>query len=262
MLGDPIDHSMSPVIQSAALAAAGITGTYEARRVDAAGMRQAVEEIRSGSLDGANVTMPHKRLAAKLSDRVERLAARGGVANTLVREDGEVVGHNTDIPGIKTAWVAAGLPGDGPVVVLGAGGAAAAALLALEGRDLFVQARAAERAEDLVQRLGVEARVMTWAAPPHDGATIVNATPIGMHGEQLPRTLTERAAGLFDMAYGADVTSAVSEARRAGIPAAAGLDMLLAQAAESFRLWTGEVADRAAMAAALDEIRPGGRAAS
>ena len=111
LLGDPVGHSRSPAIHRAALAAAGIEGRYEARRVDAAGVYRACAEIRAGDLAGANVTMPHKRTAAAAADRLAPEAARCGAVNTLVAEDGEVVGHNTDVGGLRLVREWCGHPG-------------------------------------------------------------------------------------------------------------------------------------------------------
>ena len=141
VLGSPVSHSLSPVIHTAALDALGIDGEYMAREVDESGLAAALAEIRSAALDGANVTMPHKAAAAAGSDRLEGAARRLGVVNTLSLEGSELVGRNTDAPGIADAWERRGLPVGGPVHVLGGGGAARAALLALEDRDLFVSTR-------------------------------------------------------------------------------------------------------------------------
>ena len=123
VLGDPVSHSLSPAIHTAALSAAGIAGDYTARRVDADGMRRAVAEIRDGDLFGANVTMPHKGLAAELADRLEPRAMRARSVNTLWSEERSVLGDSTDIDGVITAWRWAGLPENAPVLILGSGGA-------------------------------------------------------------------------------------------------------------------------------------------
>lgn len=238
LLGDPVAHSRSPAIHRAALAAVGLTGSYEARRVDRAGFLVAVDELRRGEVDGANVTMPHKRLAHRIADRLDADAARAGAVNTFVVDEGTVVGHNTDVVGIRRAWRCRGLPDDAPVLLLGAGGAAAAAAVALEGRRVTVAARRGDRARELVRRLGLDHRVGDWARP-LPGAVVVNATPIGMHGEALPDGLLDEASGLFDMAYGSRPTPAVDAARHRGLPTVDGLDMLVAQAEASFALWTG-----------------------
>jgi shikimate dehydrogenase len=238
---------------SSALRAAGIPGEYVAREVDEAGFAAALDDLRSGRLDGANVTMPHKALAQRSADRSAPEAARAGAVNTLVRVGRAVAGHNTDIAGIREAWERNGLDPEGPVVILGAGGGAAAALLALEGRPLTVAARRPEAAAALVARTGVDASVRSIDEPVA-AATVVNATPIGMYGEELPAHLVDDCHGLFEMVYAAGRTPAERAVADMGRPVSTGTDMLIAQARNAFRLWTGrEVPDeplRCAVAAA------------
>lgn len=247
LLGDPVAHSLSPRLHRAALRSVNLDGTYDTRRVDADGMRQAVENIRRGLLDGANVTMPHKRLAAELCDELGDRARRAQSVNTLVRSAAGVRGENTDVTGVEEAWN--GLP-DGPVLVMGAGGAAAAAVLALEGRPLHISARRQAAGRSLLDRLGVEGDVVPWGRGVA-GAVVVNATPIGMHGEELPADVLEPASGLFDMPYGSSETPAVAAMSARGLPVVAGVEMLLNQAAASFHLWTGLTPSLASMRAAL-----------
>ncbi len=249
VLGDPVAHSRSPAIHQAALDDLGITGTYEAIKVDAAGMARAVADVRDGSLDGANVTMPHKALAAGLADRLSPDAARAGAVNTLVREGAEVAGHLTDVAGVLRAWEWGGLPADGPVLILGAGGAAAAAVLALEGRTLLVAARRRHRAVELLAGLGVVGATVEWGTPV-PGAALVNATPIGMGGEELPPGVVAVAGGALDMAYGAGMTPVAANLAARGLPVANGLDMLVGQAMSSFELWVGRPAPEQVMRAA------------
>ena len=251
LLGDPVDHSLSPDIQNAAMRAAGLPGDYSARTVDADGLRVALRELRDGMIDGANVTMPHKRAAAALCDRLEPLATRAQAVNTLVRIGSSVIGHNTDVAGIRKAWGAAGLPAVGPVLVLGTGGAAAAALLALAGREIVISGRRPGAGAALAAALAVEAAEVEWEMGV-SGAVVVNATPLGMHGEGLPASIVREASGLFDMAYGFQPTPAAFDFGERGLPVVEGTDMLLAQAAGSFRLWTGRRADKSAMRRALD----------
>lgn len=249
LLGDPVAHSRSPEIQRAALAAAGVLGLYEARRVDEAGLYRAIAEIRAGDLRGANVTMPHKRTAAAAADRLSAAAGRCAAANTLVAEGAEVVGHNTDVGGLRTAWEQAGLPAEGPVLVLGAGGAAAAVLIAMEGREIAIAGRRAGVGGALAAAVGVRAVEIPWGQA-WPGAVVVNATPVGMEGDSLPPGVVEESAGLVDLPYGSGPTPAATLARRRGLRVVDGLDHLVAQAALSFELWTGVPVPRAAMEAA------------
>ena len=220
-------------------------------------MRRAVAEIDEGVLSGANVTMPHKRLAADLADRLAPRAVRARSVNTLWSDGGSVLGDSTDIDGVLTVWGWAALPMEAPVLVLGSGGAAAAAILALEGRQLTVAARRPDRAEELLEALAVDAAISALGVP-HPDAVVVNATPIGMKGESLPEEVVAAGSGLLDMAYGSGATPAVLLARRLGLPVAEGPDMLLAQAAASFTIWTGVDPPleemRAALVAGIREV--------
>ena len=250
VLGDPVAHSLSPALHHAALQSVGVRGSYEARRVDRSGVEQAVEELRRGDLDGANVTMPHKSLAATLADRLAATAARAGAVNTLVRVGSEVVGHNTDVAGIHHAVVSRTLP-DAPVLVLGAGGAAAAALLAFEGRPLAISARRPERAVALVEHTGVAAEIVPWGEN-RPGFLLVNATSIGMERDLLPLDVVVHS-GLLDMPYASGPTPAAATMREAGRTVADGPDMLLGQAVAAFRLWTGMQPDESAMRLAMEQ---------
>ncbi|MDJ0663682.1 MAG: shikimate dehydrogenase [Acidimicrobiia bacterium] len=249
VLGSHVDSSLSPAMHRAALAHHRIDGTYDPRVVDAAGFADAIAELRSGVLDGANVTMPFKRDAFAQCDLLSNVATQAGAVNTLSHRDGLLAGDNTDVGGIAAAWVEADLSQDAPVTVLGAGGAAAAALIALRGREVTVVARNRERAQGLADTIGGEIGVGTWGEPVGP-SVVVNTTPLGMQGEPLPHQVLQSAVGLFDMAYGNEPTPAVVAATRSDLPVAAGLDLLVAQAALSFEIWVGLRPDTAVMRAA------------
>jgi shikimate dehydrogenase len=250
VLGDPVEHSRSPAIHTAALAAVGIEGTYRARRVDDAGMASAVDEVRYGRITGANVTMPHKRLAFELADRTTENAMRSGAVNTLTRSDGEVWGYNTDVDGIRSVWASRDLPVDAPVLVVGTGGAAAGALVALAGRSLAISGRRNGSAADLLERTRVGGLVVPWAES-LPGAVVVNATPLGMEGESLPHDVMAAASGFFDLTYASVESPSLRRAREAGLPTADGKELLLAQAAASFEIWTGIPAPASVMRVAF-----------
>lgn len=255
VLGDPVAHSLSPLIQRAALDHAGIAGTYVRRQVDREGMQRAADDIRSGELDGANVTMPHKGLAAQLADDRSPEAERCGGANTLWMDDGCLRAHTTDPDGVRFAWEHAGLPDDAPVLLLGAGGAAAAALAALDGRECRVSARRPEAARALVERVNPRSPLIGWGEG-LPGAVVVNATPLGMAGDNLPTGVLDGAVGLLEMAYGRGRTPAESHLRSKGYPVARGELMLVGQGVASFAIWTGVEVPPEVMLDALDEWRP------
>ena len=260
IFGTPVGHSLSPAMHMAALEYIGVAGAYSARDVDLLGFRAGVAELRAGDLDGANVTMPYKRRAFELCDEKTEQAGRVGAVNTLFVRQSRLVGENTDVVGIGTAWDLRGLPDSGPIIILGAGGAAAAALVALAGRPQYVLARRPERAESLTARIGSSAVVIPWGEPIPPGV-VVNATSMGMKGEALPKYLLESATGLFDMPYGETPTQSVLMAKRRSLPVADGLDMLVGQAVASFSAWTGvDVPATVFRGAAVEELkrRPGG----
>ena len=261
VLGDPVAHSLSPVMHNAALDALELEGVYSGWRVDGQGMTEAARQMRSGELHGANVTMPHKGVAARLADRVSSDARRSGSVNTWTREDdGRLAGHSTDVVAIRRVWERAGLPTDCPVLVIGAGGAAAAAMVALERRELWCSARRPEAVGELAERVDVPFRVCGWGES-LPGAAVVNATPLGMRGGDLPVALLDGSSGLFDMAYRSDriPTRAVRRMREWGLPASDGLEMLVAQAEASFEMWTGHRPPPGVMVkAAAAGVRSGG----
>ncbi|MCP4968292.1 MAG: shikimate dehydrogenase [bacterium] len=254
IFGSPVGHSLSPAMHRAAFANAGIEGDYTAHDVDHDGFLTGVVSIRNGGLDGANVTMPHKIVAYDVCDQISLPAARAGAVNTLSMQEGLLFGDNTDILGIRSAWEVGCLPIDLPVVILGAGGASAAAQVALEGHELYVVARRPEVAQTMVERVAVGAQVIAWGDP-IPGGVLVNATSLGMGGETLPEYLLESAAGLLDMSYGDAETPSVAAIRNVGLPVADGLDMLVGQAVGSFAIWTGVDVDSSVFrSAALAEL--------
>ena len=237
LLGDPVGHSRSPAIHTAALAQLDITGEYLARAVDRAGLHAAAEELRAGVLDGANVTMPHKRSAATLCDRLDRDAAASRAANTLAMRDGTLVGWNTDVAALRVAGGRA--EPERPILILGAGGAAAAALAAFHDAPMvLISARRPGAADHLIRELESSAIPVPWGTVEPD-AVVVNATSLGMNDDALPQGVVEEASMLIDLPYGPVPTPASRAALAAGIPCVDGVDLLVAQAAESFRIWTG-----------------------
>ena len=238
VVGDPVDHSRSPAIHTAGFRALGIDATFEALRVSPDDFELVVADLRNGRLDGVSVTMPHKDNAYAAVDTHDALAIRSVAVNTIVTSDGELRGYNTDVAGVVHAVELLGLSQDAPVVVLGYGGAARAALVALGGRSLYVAGRDTEQALSLISSTDPTATVVAWGTPADD-AIVVNATPLGMHGEGLPMGVLESGIGLVDMTYGTEPTPAVAAMRDLGKPSADGLDMLVGQAVQAFELFTG-----------------------
>ncbi len=240
VIGDPIGHSRSPAIHTAAMQALGLEGSYVALRVRAPDLDDVLEQVRSGELDGINVTMPHKQSVAARVDDLSEDARRAGSVNTVVRgAGGRLHGHSTDVTALRRLWRQREVPADRPALVLGAGGAAAAACLAAPGPTLYLSARRDDAGRDLAARIDREVVVVPWHAAVAD-AVVANATALGMHGESLPERVLSLASGVVDLAYGAETTPAVAWAREHGLPAVDGLEILVAQAGDAIRLWTGQ----------------------
>ena len=239
VVGDPVLHSRSPAMHVAGYRHLGIDATYELLETPPDGFPSIETELRNGTLNGVNVTMPHKGNAFAAVDRVDESVDRLGAVNTITVTYGLLTGFNTDIDGVLHAMERLQRPPNTPVHVLGSGGAAAAAIVAAEKtRPVFASARNEQRVTDLLRRIDTEATVVPWGMWAED-TIVINATPLGMHGEPLPGEILEGAAGLVDMAYGEEVTPAVVTAQRLGIPHADGIVMLAGQAAEAFRIFTG-----------------------
>ncbi len=241
VVGDPVEHSRSPAIHTAAFRSLSIDADFGFMRVPADRFHEVVQALRSGHLDGVSVTMPHKHNAFEAADELSDLAARSEAVNTLTVESGCLMGHNTDVAGVLHALATVGMNAYGPILLLGSGGAAAAALVAVAGRDVYITARDKENADALISRVDVGATSVSWGTSVAL-ATVINATPLGMAGESLPDGVVERAAALIDMTYGAERSPSVAHAIALGLPTADGLTMLVGQAGEAFKIFTGEEA--------------------
>lgn len=214
----------------------GLEGEYLRVRADEAALAEAVGDLRRGRWDGLNITMPLKSAAARLADSLSSRASRSGSVNTLFRSDSHIHGDSTDSTAFQELFNGRFSSMDS-ILVLGAGGSAAAALAARPANaDVYVTSRRPDGAERLVARLGGE--VWGWEAP-LPGALVVNTTPLGMASETLPTGTLDVADGLIDLPYSRTVTPAVATASQRGIPHADGHEFLLRQAIASFSLWTG-----------------------
>jgi shikimate dehydrogenase len=247
VIGHPVAHSLSPVLHNAAFRAAGLDWAYLAFDVAEGEAVPAIEGMRALGIDGLSVTMPHKAAVAKAVDRLTHTAERLAAVNTVVRQGRELVGDNTDGAGFLDALRRdEGFdPAGRRCLILGAGGAARAVVLALAGAgaaEIVVAGRNLARAEvaaDLAGPVGKAVDDPTGV----DADLVVNATPVGMaHRPGLPLDPAEIRAGavVVDLVYHPPHTELLDAARARGAVAANGLGMLIHQAAQQFRLWTGE----------------------
>ena len=247
LLGDPVAQSRSPAIHAAALSLSGLTGEYKAITANQQVLERTLASLRSGVMDGINVTMPLKRIAFELADDTTSEGRLAGSVNTLRRgEGGLVLGHSTDAVAFREIFEDDEFKGLNSVLVLGAGGSAAAALAASGGRIVYLSARTPGTASALAVTFD-SVGVIPWGASVA-GALVVNATPLGMSGELLPDRVVDLAGALVDLPYAETATPATTEAMGRGLPAVDGLEFLARQAAASFLWWTGENVDSAKLA--------------
>jgi shikimate dehydrogenase len=259
VIGDPVAHSLSPRMQNAAFAAAGLDWAYVPLRVAPDRLAEALRGLPGLSFAGANVTIPHKEGVAALVDETTDVARAAGSVNTIVvRRDGTLLGDSTDggavTGGLEAAAGAGALAGR--VLVLGAGGSARAVISALTaaGADVGVWSRRPEAAQTLATALGVAAHDrLPSPLPP----VIVNCTPLGG-----AKALTESPVAadslsdvhaVCDLAYRPDAAPTVlcGDAAARGIAVVDGLEVLVRQGARSFAIWTGVEPDLTVMRAAL-----------
>ncbi len=254
LMGLPVSHSVSPLIHNAAFETMAINAVYlpfEVREVKEFLRRMVHPQSREldWSFGGLSVTAPHKTTVMAHLDWIDPVALGIGAVNTIVVVDDALHGHNTDPRGlIAPLSIQFGELRAARCAILGAGGAARAALWALrqEGAETVVFARNTEKAGALAAEFGAESWPLDQAG--FDGYDVViNTTPLGTVGPyeaQTPATAPQlRGARLaYDLVYNPTETQFLREARAAGCEMLGGLSMLIAQAAEQFKLWTGNEA--------------------
>ena len=234
-------------MHNAAFRALGMDWTYELLDVPPGDLPAALKGLRDPDIAGANVTIPHKQAVMEHMDALDPEAVRARAVNTIVRDGDRLVGSNTDIAAIRSAIASVGVePSGANVVIFGAGGSARAAAVALEGAHLtFVSRRPDE--------VDVPGRTIAW----DDGSLhalvraadlLVNATPLGRRDEMPIRPAAlPRDGAVIDLVYVTGGTPLVRKARSLGLRTADGWEILLAQGASSFVLWTGRPAPVSAM---------------
>jgi len=250
VIGHPVAHSRSPLLHGYWLRTLGIAGAYERAEVTATEFPDFLKGLRQRGYVGANITVPHKEAAFNLVDRRNDTAQAIGAVNAVWYEDGQLVGSNTDVHGFL-AHLDASVPGwDAAArraVILGAGGAARAAVHGLLGRGLEVALvnRTASRARDLAAHFSMRPSVQTFDDLPEllgRADLLVNATSLGMAGKPaLAPDLgpLKQEAIVYDIVYVPLATELLRLARQRGHRTVDGLGMLLHQAVPAFGRWFG-----------------------
>lgn len=266
VIGDPVDHSLSPVMQRAAFNETGVAGTYELWPTSIEEVPSRIASLRAPDVLGANVTVPHKQRVMSACDELSETAKRIGAVNTIINREGRLIGDNTDAHGFAMTVQSTGFRAhrESVAVVLGAGGASRAVAVALQDLGIgtiYITNRTTDRAESLARDVARDGDVsaLRWG----DLETrlpgtrlLVNATALGWHEGELPLDISRLGllpedALVVDLTY--RDTDLLRMARKRELNAVDGLDMLIHQGAKSFHLWTGVEAPVATMRAAVQE---------
>jgi shikimate dehydrogenase len=257
IFGDPVAHSLSPRMQNTAIEAGGLDAVYVPFHVTSAQLCDAITGIRAMGLRGVNLTIPHKETACQLVDELDEQASLIGAINTIVNSNGHLKGFNTDGIGLLNAlqqelsFDVAGRR----VLLVGAGGACRAALVALcqaQAAWIGIANRTRERSRLLIKELApnfpgtafaeyeLASSLPTTCPEPVD--LLVNTSSVGLAGEAFSFRVTDcvkPGGAVFDMVYASEPTPLLREARQKGLAAAEGLGMLSAQGEVAFQLWFG-----------------------
>lgn len=259
IIGDPIEHTMSPVMHNAAFSKLRLNYRYVPFRVRKEELGKAIERMRVLNMRGLNVTIPHKVAVIPFLDRLDPLAKEIGAVNTIVNDDGVLTGYNTDAAGFLRALLTRGIEPKGKnVVILGAGGASRAIsfVLAREDCDVLILNRTLYKARELASSVSEAFRKEVRALKLNrenvvralqEADILVNTTSVGMSPsvEETPvnaDSLSEvknPTLVVFDIVYNPVRTRLLREAEKAGAQTVSGLDMLVWQGALAFEKWTG-----------------------
>ncbi len=258
IIGDPVEHSMSPVMHNAAFEALGLDYVYLPFHVRGEELKEAINGMRALNIAGLNVTIPHKMAVIPFLDKLDPLAERMGAVNTIANENGELTGCNTDAFGFLPALRSQGVEPDGKsIVILGAGGAAKGIsfILAGAGARLVILNRTLSRAEELASQVAqyyhrkIEAMILNEANLKRafeKADVLVNTTSVGMVPDvdltPVPGNLLDSRLAVSDIVYNPLETRLLREAKAAGARTINGLDMLVWQGVLAFEKWTGQKA--------------------
>jgi len=265
LLGFPAHHSMGPAIHNAAFEALGLPFVYVAHDVAPADLAAAIAGIRALGYRGLSITMPHKVAALELVDEVDAMARAIGCINTVVNQDGRLVGSNSDGQGALDALGRAGISTQGRrVLVLGSGGAARAVAMTVAMRGQPAALEILGAVEDELSRLGrdvaeragasVDARRLddkSLAEATARADVLLHCTPVGMTPDTgrslVPRELLRPGLAVFDAVYNPRRTLLLEQASERRCRVVEGMEMFLGQAMVQFELWTGQPAPAEAM---------------
>jgi shikimate dehydrogenase len=252
LIGHPVKHSISPELHNSAFKHLGLNIVYLSFDIESRYLRRAVEGLKSLNVVGFNVTIPYKVAIIKLLDVLDSTAKETRAVNTVVLKNNELIGYNTDVEGIKRSLLDSRNTLDGRALIIGAGGAARAAVVALKNlgiKEIVIANRRIWRAAALVRIFKMNDLEMKSVSLAEVGrysrtsSIIINATPIGMWPRQDETPLSSNDipgnSTVLDLVYNPLKTKLLEEAEKAGAETINGLKPLIEQAVKSFELWTG-----------------------
>lgn len=264
IIGDPVQHSLSPSMQNAAFSALGIKSTYISFRVPSKDLKTSVESLKSIGIAGFNVTIPHKMSILQYLDELDYTASKSHAVNTVKNDTGKLIGYNTDMYGFIQPLYTRNIDFKGKkVLIIGAGGAAYAIVTALSYEkgiaEINVVNRSSHNALKLVEhalKLGLNTHKedfenLSKLALQSD--LLINSTSIGLNNESSPivRQDINPNSIVYDIVYKPIDTDLLRKAKEANATVVYGYEMLIAQGAQAFKIWTGCDAPINAMKKAL-----------
>jgi shikimate dehydrogenase len=262
LIGDPIEHSLSPLIHNAAYQALGIDYVYVPFQVR--DIKRAIDGIRGLGIRGASITLPHKTKALKYLNRLDPMAEEIGAVNTIVNDEGVLTGYNTDGDGALEALEEVTRLGGKKTVLIGSGGAAAAIAVGLKGKgvELVILNRTEVKARKLATKVKAEGfGSLKKLAEISTADILINATSVGMSPKIkesiVPKEFLHNRLTVFDIVYNPKETRLIVEARERGCAIIYGYKMLLYQAALQFELFTGRQAPLKVTESALTQALEG-----
>ena len=250
IIGDPVDHSLSPAIHNAAFSSLGLNCSYISFRVQEGQLKNSLDSLRAINIGGFNVTMPHKVRVLEYVDQYDKTVELVGAANTVKNEDGKFCAYNTDVLGFIKPLRQRGIDFSGfEVTILGAGGAARAVAVALASErgiaNINIVNRNTDRSKELanlLKKLGLKSSIVSSDNIQNIASKsnlIINTTPLGMKDEQslIKSSSIRKDAIVYDIVYKPINTNLLESARTAGAKVVYGYEMLLEQAIASFKIW-------------------------
>lgn len=262
VIGDPIRHSKSPIMMNRAFRETGINGVYTAFHIKDGSLRDFIAGVRAMGIRGVNVTIPHKLRVMELLDEIDEGARVIGAVNTIVNDNGRLIGYNTDGIGYVRSLKEEAVPdlSGKRIMVIGAGGAARGIVYALLGESpagISIVNRTVERAEELASSFAGGAVRLDAASNERleelcgDADIVINTTSVGMfpnvEESPVPGEWLKPGAVASDLIYNPLQTAFLKGAEARGCTAHGGLGMFIYQGAYAFEYWTGQSAPAAAM---------------